>query len=62
VFHKNNEMAATARCTLQITGSTGMYGRRLRVAVIGFGATARGAATALGAHGIHDVDIFTNRA
>jgi alanine dehydrogenase len=38
-----------------------MYGRRLRAAVIGFGATARGAVTALSAHGIHDVDILTNR-
>ena len=63
VFHKNNEMAGYCSVlhALQITGSTGMYGRRLRAAVIGFGATARGAVTALGAHGIHDVDIFTNR-
>jgi hypothetical protein len=38
-----------------------MYGRRLRAAVIGFGATARGAVTALAAHGVHDVDILTNR-
>ena len=29
--------------------------------MIGFGATARGAVTALSAHGIHDVDILTNR-
>jgi alanine dehydrogenase len=63
VFHKNNEMAGYCSVlhALEITGSTGMYGRRLRAAVIGFGATARGAVTALGAHGIHDVDIFTNR-
>jgi alanine dehydrogenase len=63
VFHKNNEMAGYCSVlhALQITGSTGMYGRRLRAAVIGFGATARGAVTALGAHGIYDVDIFTNR-
>ncbi|MGH3859485.1 hypothetical protein [Actinokineospora sp.] len=32
---------------LQLTGSTGDYGRRLRAVVIGFGATARGAVTAL---------------
>ncbi|MEP6844212.1 MAG: alanine dehydrogenase, partial [Pseudolysinimonas sp.] len=30
-------------------------------AVIGFGATARGAVTALNAHGIHDVRVLTNR-
>ena len=45
VFHKNNELAGTARsCTrCQLTGTTGAYGRRLRAAVISFGATARGA-------------------
>ena len=48
VFHKNNEMAGYCSVlhALQIIGSTGMYGRRLRAAVIGFGATARGAVTA----------------
>ena len=30
-------------------------------AVIGFGATARGAVTALNAHGVHDVDVLTQR-
>lgn len=63
VFHKNNEMAGYCSVlhALELVGSTGMYGRRLRAAVIGFGATARGAVTALSAHGIHDVDILTNR-
>ncbi|MGI8433884.1 MAG: N(5)-(carboxyethyl)ornithine synthase [Nocardioidaceae bacterium] len=63
VFHKNNELAGYASVlhALQIIGSTGVYGRRLRAVVIGFGATARGAVTALSAHGIHDVDILTSR-
>ena len=63
VFHKNNEMAGYCSVlhALELIGSTGMYGRRLRAAVIGFGATARGAVTALSAHGIHDVNILTNR-
>jgi alanine dehydrogenase len=63
VFHKNNELAGYCSVlhALQIIGSTGDYGRRLRAAVIGFGATARGAVTALKAHGVHDVDILTNR-
>jgi alanine dehydrogenase len=63
VFHKNNEMAGYCSVlhALELVGSTGMYGRRLRAAVIGFGSTARGAVTALSAHGIHDVDILTNR-
>jgi alanine dehydrogenase len=41
---------------------TGEYGRRLRAAVISFGATARGAVTALKAHGVGDVDVLTHRA
>lgn len=63
VFHKNNEMAGYCSVfhALEIIGSTGTYGRRLRAAVIGFGATARGAVTALNAVGIHDIDILTNR-
>lgn len=63
VFHKNNELAGY--CSVlhasELIGSTGDYGRRLRAAVIGFGATARGAVTALNAHGVHDVHILTNR-
>ncbi|KQO39223.1 N(5)-(carboxyethyl)ornithine synthase [Aeromicrobium sp. Leaf245] len=63
VFHKNNELAGYASVlhALALSGLTGTYGRRLTAAVIGFGATARGAVTALGAHGVHDVDIFTQR-
>ncbi|WP_370948891.1 N(5)-(carboxyethyl)ornithine synthase [Amycolatopsis sp. cg5] len=63
VFHKNNELAGYSSVlhALQLAGSTGVYGRRLRAAVIGFGATARGAVTALSAHGVHDVHILTNR-
>lgn len=63
VFHKNNEMAGYCSVlhALQIVGSTGTYGRRLRAVVIGFGATSRGAITALNAHGVHDIDILTQR-
>ncbi|CAN5849018.1 N(5)-(carboxyethyl)ornithine synthase [soil metagenome] len=63
VFHKNNEMAGYCSVlhALEIIGSTGTYGRRMRAAVIGFGSTARGAVTALNAIGIHDIDILTNR-
>ena len=46
---------------LSLAGTTGNYGRRLRAVVIGFGATARGAITALNAHGVHDVDVLTVR-
>ena len=63
VFHKNNELAGYCSVlhALQLCGSTGDYGRRLRAVVIGFGATARGAVTALNAHGVHDVQVLTNR-
>ena len=63
VFHKNNELAGYCSVlhAMQLMGITGSYGRRLRAAVIGFGATARGAVTALNAHGVDDVRVLTNR-
>lgn len=63
VFHKNNELAgySSVQHALALMGSTGGYGRRLRAIVIGFGATARGAVTALTSQGIHDVTVLTNR-
>ncbi|MET3811353.1 N(5)-(carboxyethyl)ornithine synthase [Arthrobacter sp. UYEF3] len=63
VFHKNNELAGYCSVlhALALTGTTGDYGRRLSAVVIGFGATARGAVTALNAHGVHDVQVLTNR-
>jgi alanine dehydrogenase len=64
VFHKNNELAGYCSVlhALQLAGLTGDYGRRLNAVVIGFGATARGAVTALNAHGVHDVVVLTHRA
>jgi alanine dehydrogenase len=63
VFHSNNELAGYCSVlhAMQIAGSTGDYGRRLRAVVIGFGATARGAVTALNALGVRDVDVLTHR-
>jgi alanine dehydrogenase len=63
VFHKNNELAGYCSVlqALELTGITGDYGPRLSAVVIGFGATARGAVTALNAHGVHDVAVLTNR-
>lgn len=64
VFHKNNELAGYCSVlhALQLGGLTGSYGRRLRAAVISFGATARGAVTGLGAMGVSDVTVLTQRA
>ncbi len=63
VFHKNNELAGYCSVlhSMQLIGTTGEYGRRLRAAVISFGATARGAVTALHALGVLDVSVLTHR-
>jgi alanine dehydrogenase len=63
VFHKNNELAGYCSVlhALELIGTTGEYGRRLRAAVISFGATGRGAVTALNAHGVTDVHVLTHR-
>lgn len=63
VFHKNNELAGYCSVlhALQLRGITGDYGRRLRAAVISFGATGRGAVRALAALGISDVTVLTQR-
>ncbi len=64
VFHKNNELAGYCSVlhAMQLLGSTGGYGPRLRAVVIGFGATARGAVAALNALDVYDVDVLTHRA
>ncbi len=63
VFHKNNELAGYSSVShaLQLVGRTGDYGRPLKAAVISFGATARGAVRALGALGVQDVTVLTQR-
>ncbi len=63
VFHKNNELAGYCSVldALRLIGSTGCYGPRLSAVVIGFGATARGAVTALNAQGVHDIQVLTQR-
>ena len=63
VFHKNNELAGYCSVlhALTLVGSTGDYGPRLSAVVIGFGATARGAVTALRALGVPDIQVLTQR-
>lgn len=63
VFHQNNELAGYSSVlqAMELAGITGDYGRRLTAIVIGFGATARGAVTALNAHGVNEVAVLTNR-
>jgi alanine dehydrogenase len=63
VFHKNNEMAGYCSVlhALTLRGRTGAFGRRLRAAVISFGATGRGAVHGLSALGVNDVTVLTQR-
>jgi alanine dehydrogenase len=63
VFHKNNEIAGYASVlhALSVVGRTGHYGPRVKAAVISFGATARGAVTALQGLGVFDVTVLTQR-
>jgi alanine dehydrogenase len=63
VFHKNNELAGYCSVvhSMALIGTTGEYGRRLSAVVISFGATARGAVTALNALGVLDVTVLTHR-
>lgn len=64
VFHANNELAGYSSVlhAMSLVGRTGHFGPRLRAVVLGFGATARGAVTALNALGVGDVDVLTHRA
>lgn len=63
VFHRNNELAGYCSVihALQLSGVSGRYGRELRAAVIGYGATGRGAVAGLAAMGVEDVSVLTQR-
>jgi alanine dehydrogenase len=63
LFHANNELAGYCSVlhAMELRGMTGEYGRRLRAAVIGFGATGRGAVNGLNAMGIPEISGLTRR-
>ena len=63
VFHENNELAGYCSVlhAMQLRGLTGEYGRRLRAAVVSFGATGRGAVAALMAMGVRRISGLTRR-
>jgi alanine dehydrogenase len=63
VFHKNNELAGFCSVlhALRLMGLTGLYGKDLRAAVISYGATGRGAVTALSALGVQDITVLSQR-
>ena len=62
IFQKNNEIAGYAAIlhSLQLQGITGHYGKKKKVAIMGFGSVARGAAYALKGMGFEDIMVFTD--
>ena len=62
-FARNNELAGYCSVVhaCQIQGITGIFGAPRRAAVIGFGATARGAIMALQGLGFREIHCFTER-
>lgn len=63
VFHRNNELAgyASVQHMMMISGKTGYFGHPLKAAVLGFGATGRGAVNSLISLGIQDTTVFSRR-
>lgn len=63
VFHANNELAGYASVlhAMSLRGMTGHYGRRRNAVLLGFGNTARGAATALASLGVQEIVALTMR-
>jgi alanine dehydrogenase len=63
VFQENNELAGYCSVVhaMELRGMTGEYGRKLSAAVVSFGATGRGAVTALMALGVREVSGLTRR-
>jgi len=63
IFQKNNELAGYCSVlhALQLKGITGSYGPSKRIAVISFGATARGAVFSLLGQGFQDITVFAQR-
>jgi len=62
-FNRNNELAGygSVHHAMGLLGITGHFGPKRRAAVIGFGATGRGAVLALRAMGVLDVTVYTKR-
>ncbi len=64
IFSRNNELAGYASVVhaLTLQGLTGgVYGKKMRVAVIGYGSTGKGAINALLGLGAYDVTVFSRR-
>ncbi len=60
IFQKNNEIAGYAGVlhALQLQGITGQYGKKMKAAIIGKGAVAKGAECALRGMNVSEITIF----
>ncbi|MEX2942235.1 hypothetical protein [Serratia fonticola] len=63
VFYRNNELAgyAAIQHMMMLTGKSGYFGKNLKAAVLGFGATGRGAVNSLKSLGVKDITIYSRR-
>lgn len=63
IFYRNNELAgyAAVQHMMMLTGQNGYFGKKLKAAVLGFGATARGAINSLKSLGFNDITVYTKR-
>ncbi|HIE3985275.1 TPA: hypothetical protein ACXNHL_002034 [Serratia marcescens] len=63
IFYRNNELAgyAAIQHMMMLTGKNGYFGRNLKAAVLGFGATGRGAVNSLKSLGVKDITIYSRR-
>lgn len=64
IFARNNEMAGYAAINhfMELLGITpGVYGEELKIAVLGFGSTSRGAINSLLGLGATDITVFSKR-
>lgn len=64
IFARNNEMAGYAAINhfMELRGITpGVYGEELKIAILGFGSTSRGAINSLLGLGATDITVFSRR-
>lgn len=63
VFYRNNELAgyAAIQHMMMLVGRNGHFGGTLKAAVLGFGASARGAISSLKSLGIDNITVYSKR-
>lgn len=63
IFYRNNELAgyAAIQHMMMLVGRNGYFGNKLSAAVLGFGASARGAISSLKSLGIENITVYSRR-